>query len=643
MEVVNCPGAFKEALMRQQELAMATAQLSSDSFGGFNHGTRQSAVAGPMGFCKQANSSMPVGEHQMPFQELTDPEMWKPGLEGWNKDFIKGSEFGAASAEPEVKKKRPGYALALRHSMDEGTTTARKKVLDAANTLEECYARPAGNNKARTLEQALKNCKPVRIASEAALDALVQYKAACAFWKGIPVQARTMSEQKCHDQLELINAHAGVIAVADKTIARELMVIGEEKSALATKARTDGAAGAREEKKALQGFQNAPQHLLSWLVRSGAIRVEGRPGGGAVDTMPQLNNVQPAPPQKPTFIPSLGEDVVSQQLKDVLPMIMAEVTAAVVFEKARLHTGSGVFSTQLQSCDSLAGTTDWVPAAWLAAGLGPQGSVEGWCAPWLLSQRSGTTRMTSDQLPTNGFATLYTVVEGQGWVFCWHASSAEAQGGSLVTQYQYLLNKQFAADAREWLGSAVSIKKVKAGDQVWVPFGFYSIVLCDLGLPIIMMALPWFNPKQLTVDPATAELVLVNQTRILQNCSLPPDKRRTPAGWTRNHGLDEFLNWCRRGTRSLEKAEVLREGLEGEQRRAALTDTVPAAEVPAAVPDAVPAAPPLAPLGDAQPVAPLEDSQTQPETEQGAAETAAARDEKAAEIAAGLTSPEDPE
>ena len=156
MEVVNCPGALKEALMRQQELAMATAQLSSDSFGGFNHGTRQSAVAGPMGFCKQANSSMPVGEHQMPFQELTDPEMWKPGLEGWSKDFITGSEFGTASAEPEIKKKRPGYAVALRHAMDEGTTTARKRVLDAASAWEDIYARPAGNNKARTLEQQLK-------------------------------------------------------------------------------------------------------------------------------------------------------------------------------------------------------------------------------------------------------------------------------------------------------------------------------------------------------------------------------------------------------------------------------------------------------------------------------------------------------
>ena len=97
--------------------------------------------------------------------------------------------------------------------------------------------------------------------------------------------------------------------------------------------------------------------------------------------------------------------MVSEQLKDVLPLAQSDVDEAVLCDKARLNTGLGVFCTQLQSCDSLAGTTDWVPGAWLAAGLGPLGSVEGWCSPWLLSQRSGTTRMTSDQLPTNGFAT----------------------------------------------------------------------------------------------------------------------------------------------------------------------------------------------------------------------------------------------
>ena len=90
----------------------------------------------------------------------------------------------------------------------------------------------------------------------------------------------------------------------------------------------------------------------------------------------------------------------------------------------------------------------------------------------------------------------------------------------------------------------------------------------------------------------------------------------------------------------MDKADREREALQDHQPGTALTDAVPAPAVPAAVP----AAPPLAPLEDAQPLAPLGDDQTQMETEQGAAETAAARDEKAAEIAAGLTSPEaDPE
>ena len=83
-------------------------------------------------------------------------------------------------------------------------------------------------------------------------------------------------------------------------------------------------------------------------------------------------------------------------------------------DKGRLNTGSGVLCAQLESSDALTQTTDWVPSSWQAAALGPQ-SVLGWCIPWPLSQRSGSTRMSSDVLPTNGFATLYTAVEGQGW------------------------------------------------------------------------------------------------------------------------------------------------------------------------------------------------------------------------------------
>ena len=199
MEVANCPGALKEALRRQQDLALATAQLSSDSFGGFNHGTRQSAVAGPMSFSKPANASMPVGDHKMPFQDLTDPEKWKPGLEGWDPKFITGAEVGTENSEPDIKKKRPGYALALRTAMGGSTTGARKQVLDAASALEETCTKPANNNKAWTLEQLLKNCKPPRTASLVMEKAITDYKAGCLFWRGISAQARTMSERKCHE------------------------------------------------------------------------------------------------------------------------------------------------------------------------------------------------------------------------------------------------------------------------------------------------------------------------------------------------------------------------------------------------------------------------------------------------------------
>ena len=53
IEVVNCPGAMREALQRQKDLARATAELSTARFGGFNHGCMSSAVGGPMSLCKK--------------------------------------------------------------------------------------------------------------------------------------------------------------------------------------------------------------------------------------------------------------------------------------------------------------------------------------------------------------------------------------------------------------------------------------------------------------------------------------------------------------------------------------------------------------------------------------------------------------
>ena len=132
--------------------------------------------------------------------------------------------------------------------------------------------------------------------------------------------------------------------------------------------------------------------------------------------MQPLATPMPLSPVVPTFISNLGDDDVTQQLRDFQPLVQREVADALQLDKGRLNTGLGELCTQLESSDALAQTTDWVPSSWQAAALGPQ-SVQGWCAPWLFSQRSGSTRMSSDVLPTNGFATLYTVVEGQGCFF----------------------------------------------------------------------------------------------------------------------------------------------------------------------------------------------------------------------------------
>ena len=153
MERVENLEAVREALARQTELARATAELSGASFGGFNHGCMPSAVGGPMSFCKTANTMLPVGDHKMPFQELTAPDQWKPGLAGFDPNFLVGNGNDRQLAGALKKSKRSGAGQALKGAQDAETIGARNAVLEAAGKCEDLYAKPSTQNQASLLEK----------------------------------------------------------------------------------------------------------------------------------------------------------------------------------------------------------------------------------------------------------------------------------------------------------------------------------------------------------------------------------------------------------------------------------------------------------------------------------------------------------
>ena len=369
------------------------------------------------------------------------------------------------------------------------------------------------------------------------------YREGCDYWKSMPVSCRTMSAGRCDIALALIDKHAAEVKEADAKLQGYVQLLLKGRAENSREARIAGATYAKEKVKALAGFQGSPPVLTAWLIRSGTL-VVGAPKKDhkrEPDTMlTAATSPLSMPFEKPTFLASSGADTVTAQLSDLLPAVEEQVSRAVLEDKAQL-TQHAMVATQLNDhSEGLLETANWVPAAWAAAGWNPN-TVTGWCSPWLLSQRAGTTRMSSTDMPTNGMPTLYRVVEGQGWVFCWHADDAELQGSHIAKQYQHLLKLAHPIDAVKWMSSRVKVATVKTGDQVWVPFGWFAAVMSASGVPLLLMGMPWINSKVCAQNSEAAVLVLQNQLRILANCAESED-----AAWGPAEGSSEFSNWCSR-------------------------------------------------------------------------------------------------
>ena len=413
----------------------------------------------------------------------------------------------------------------------------------AAELLAE-YA-PAAKNTASKVVKTLKKMKIERPGPELAVH-LENYTLGCEYWKSLPVAARTMSAGRCETAMLTIEQHAAAVQAADAKLQEHIQVLMTGREAQSKKARQLGAAYAKEKAKVLSGFQSSPSVLTAWLVRSGTldVTVEGREAvEKAADTMLKAAGADLSIPfAKPTMLPGGGKDAVTAQLNDLLPAVQEPLAIAMMHDKARLSQ-SAMVATQLNDkCDALLDTANWVPAAWQAHGWAPN-SVTGWCSPWLLSQRAGTTRMTSMDMPTNGMPTLYEVVEGQGWFFCWHADDAEMQGTNITKQYQHLLKNAHPTDSVKWMASSVAIATVNKEDKIWVPFGYFAAVMSAGGVPLLLVGMPWINSKVCAQNQDAAVLVLQNQQRILGNCA---QGQGVDGAWGADEGLSEFLNWCKR-------------------------------------------------------------------------------------------------
>ena len=507
-ENVNCPGAAAEALERQNELARLTGELTTHAFGGFNHGLGASAVnPTAMNFGKLPDVALPAANKQ-PFPALTAAGNFEPGLPGY---LPSGLEENLGEGQED----RRFHNIAALKGTDEFTREKRQRVLVAAAELLAEYA-PAAKNTASKVVKTLKKMKIERPGPELAVH-LENYTLGCEYWKSLPVAARTMSAGRCETAMLNIQAHAAAVQAADAKLQEHIQELMTGREALSKKARQLGVAYAKEKAKVLSGFQSSPSVLTAWLVRSGTldVTVEGREAvEKAADTMLKAAGADLSIPfAKPTMLPGGGKDAVTAQLSDLLPAVQEQLAIAIMNDKARLSQ-SAMVATQLNDkCDALLDTANWVPAAWQAHGWAPN-SVTGWCSPWLLSQRAGTTRMTSMDMPTNGMPTLYEVVEGQGWFFCWHADDAEMQGTNITKQYQHLLKNAHPTDSVKWMASSVAIATVNKEDKIWVPFGYFAAVMSAGGVPLLLLGMPWINSKVCAQNRDAAVLVLQNQQRI---------------------------------------------------------------------------------------------------------------------------------